>query len=257
MAQRAEEEEFRFGILNYQTEVHGNRGGGKVSHEVLYAVHVATGDLWFNVRHVGRAMEYSPTQLSNWERDIGMRSEYKTAHVQEIDGVPRGTFFNQRGTRFKFADAKGMRLIQRQCSRHAHETAHKFFSFLHKQFPKEPLLAPIEENDARALPSKESLSLSTIKRVFASHRHEPQFQVLGGAHRIDLYFLREKVAVECDENDHAERDPVAERKRQAAIAKELGCVFYRFDPDAKDFDVVHCLVEIGELLARHTDIPEE
>ncbi|MGP7985876.1 MAG: hypothetical protein ACLPPL_00310, partial [Desulfobaccales bacterium] len=48
--------------------------------------------------------------------------------------------------------------------------------------------------------------------------------------QIDLYLEKNKLAVECDEQDHAYKDPIKEYFRQEAIEKELRCRFLRFDP---------------------------
>jgi hypothetical protein len=54
---------------------------------------------------------------------------------------------------------------------------------------------------------------------------------------IDLYLEKIKLAVECDEQDHAYKDPIEESYRKEAIEKELGCRFLSFNPDELDFNV--------------------
>lgn len=54
---------------------------------------------------------------------------------------------------------------------------------------------------------------------------------------IDMYFAEERVAVECDEHGHADREPAAEAARQAMLERELRCTFVRFDPDAPNFSI--------------------
>ena len=47
-------------------------------------------------------------------------------------------------------------------------------------------------------------------------------------YRIDLYFPKHKLAIECDEFDHSDRDIEYEVKRQNNIEEKLGCTFNLF-----------------------------
>jgi len=62
-----------------------------------------------------------------------------------------------------------------------------------------------------------------------------------GPFRVDLYFPKHKIAVECDEFGHKDRDQEYEVYRQNFITKELDCVFIRFNPDEKDFNIFSVL----------------
>lgn len=62
---------------------------------------------------------------------------------------------------------------------------------------------------------------------------EKQYKVL--QYRIDLYIIDKKIAIECDEKDHKDRDPEYETKREMDISKELDCIFIRFNPNDKKF----------------------
>ena len=56
-----------------------------------------------------------------------------------------------------------------------------------------------------------------------------------GKYRIDLYFPKYNLAIECDEFDHRDRDIGYEVGQQKHIEKLLNCTFVRFNQDAKDF----------------------
>ena len=56
-------------------------------------------------------------------------------------------------------------------------------------------------------------------------------------YRIDLYFPIHKLAIECDELGHKDRDIGYEVTRQKYIETKLGCTFIRYNPDAKEFDI--------------------
>ena len=62
-----------------------------------------------------------------------------------------------------------------------------------------------------------------------------QFSI--GSFRIDLYFPEHKLAIECDEHDHKDRDLNHEIRWQNFIEDQLNCKFIRYIPDAKDFTI--------------------
>ena len=80
--------------------------------------------------------------------------------------------------------------------------------------------------------SKEQDALSQVMQAFNGKEMIHQFGA--GKYRIDLYFPKYKLAIECDEFDHCDRDIGYEIGRQKRIEKLLNCTFVRFKPDAKD-----------------------
>ena len=91
-------------------------------------------------------------------------------------------------------------------------------------------------------PSKEQETISIIMQVFKGIKMIDQYTV--DNYRIDLYFPKHKLAVECDEFDHADRDIEYEVRRQKYIEEELGCTFIRYNPDAKRFDLFEVINRI-------------
>lgn len=79
-------------------------------------------------------------------------------------------------------------------------------------------------------------SLFTVKRQFTL-----------GKYRADLYFVDYKLVVECDENNHAGRDPVKEKEREDFIIS-LGNRILRYNPNTASFDLSNVLREINEVL---------
>ena len=63
--------------------------------------------------------------------------------------------------------------------------------------------------------SKEQETISIIMQVFKGIKMIDQYTV--GHYRIDLYFPEHKIAVECDELGHKDRDIDYEVKRQKLI----------------------------------------
>ena len=85
------------------------------------------------------------------------------------------------------------------------------------------------------LASKEQDALSQIMlQVF---RGEEMIHWFGaGKYRIDLYFPKYKLAIECDEFDHHDRDIEFEVGQRKHIKKLLNCTLVRFNLDAKDLN---------------------
>ena len=61
-----------------------------------------------------------------------------------------------------------------------------------------------------------------------------------GKYRIDLYFPEYKLAIECDEFGHEDRDIESEVERQKFIENTLGFKFICYNPNVKDF----CILEV-------------
>ena len=81
-----------------------------------------------------------------------------------------------------------------------------------------------------------------LLRVFYGEETIHQFAV--GKYRIGLYFPRYKLAIECDEFDHRDRDFGYEVERLKHIEKLFNCTFVRFNPDAKDFGILEVVNRI-------------
>ena len=76
----------------------------------------------------------------------------------------------------------------------------------------------------------------------ADASHDPfEFQKSVATYRIDLHLPTLKLAIEIDENNHADRDPSYEHARQERIEAELGCKFLRINPGASDFKLSSCI----------------
>jgi very-short-patch-repair endonuclease len=94
--------------------------------------------------------------------------------------------------------------------------------------------------------TKEQEFIGAIRKAFSHLSMEPQFRI--GDYRIDLYLTSLKIAVECDERGHSDRDVSKEVARQAYIENQLGCRFLRFNPDAKDFCIYDTINELMRMV---------
>ena len=93
---------------------------------------------------------------------------------------------------------------------------------------------------------REMETIAMVREVFKGEEMHTQFPV--GDYRIDLYFARHKIALECDEQNHADRDPQAELIRQEFITHQLGCRWVRFNPDSPTLRIGQVLNNIYNLL---------
>lgn len=68
-----------------------------------------------------------------------------------------------------------------------------------------------------------------------------------GKYRIDLYFVDYKLAIECDENNHSDRDIMEEKTREDFILS-LGNKIIRYNPNETGFDLSNVLRQINHIL---------
>jgi len=72
-----------------------------------------------------------------------------------------------------------------------------------------------------------------------------------GSYRIDLYFPAYHLAVECDEHNHADRDPDNEKIREDYILSQ-GNQLIRYNPNTPHFDLSNVLRDIHKVIMRST-----
>jgi len=63
--------------------------------------------------------------------------------------------------------------------------------------------------------------------------------------KIDLYMPEHNLAIECDEFDHYHRNADYEKNRERKIRYELGCNFFRFNPDEQNFNIYRVIANIS------------
>ena len=100
--------------------------------------------------------------------------------------------------------------------------------------------------------SKEQSVLNKLIEAFLREEMYQQYSVLG--FKIDLYFVKYKLAVEIDEHGHKERDNEKELSRENVIKQKLGCKFIRINPELKDFSIT---VEINSIFEHITKIKDK
>jgi very-short-patch-repair endonuclease len=66
-------------------------------------------------------------------------------------------------------------------------------------------------------------------------------------YKVDLYFIYYKLVIECDENNHDDRDPAKEKIRENHISS-LGNTILRYNPNNINFDLSNVFREINVIL---------
>jgi very-short-patch-repair endonuclease len=74
-----------------------------------------------------------------------------------------------------------------------------------------------------------------------------QFSI--GKYRVDLCFIDYKLVIECDENNHNDRDPIKEKEREDYIISQ-GNRIIRYNPNIENFDLSNVIGIILRLISK-------
>ncbi len=113
---------------------------------------------------------------------------------------------------------------------------------LHRRNFTHPVIMPIE-----------TATIGTIHEVFSDFVPVKQYAVSredGKQFYIDLYFPKQKIAVECYE-DHHSHTVKYDKERGDYITKKLGCVFYIYRTYEEGFQMTTVLRDLIRLLLRN------
>ena len=75
-----------------------------------------------------------------------------------------------------------------------------------------------------------------------------------GPYYIDLYFEDYNLAIECDENDHKDRNVIYEKNREQFLL-EKNITIIRYNPNHKNFDLSYVLRKISKILFNKPESP--
>jgi very-short-patch-repair endonuclease len=75
-----------------------------------------------------------------------------------------------------------------------------------------------------------------------------------GTYYIDLYFEDYNLAIECDENDHKDRNITYEQNREKYLL-EKNITIIRYNPNHKNFDLSYVLRNITKILFNKPEVP--
>ncbi len=93
---------------------------------------------------------------------------------------------------------------------------------------------------------KEQETIGQLITAFKCLNFKTQYAV--GDYKIDLYFPEYKLAIECDEFNHMNRDSEYEKSREEYIKTSLECKFIRYNPDDINFNIFNVVSRIVEFI---------
>jgi very-short-patch-repair endonuclease len=90
----------------------------------------------------------------------------------------------------------------------------------------------------------ENETLEKIQKVFNGEEMIMQHKILN--YRVDLYFPKYKIIIECDETHHHSRNNIIQDINRENNIKEIlcDCKFIRYDPYDKDFCIFNVINQI-------------
>ncbi|MFM7983959.1 MAG: hypothetical protein ACKPKO_32005, partial [Candidatus Fonsibacter sp.] len=91
---------------------------------------------------------------------------------------------------------------------------------------------------------KETEIVGCIQDVLTHMMVPFEFQKDVNNFRIDLYLPDQKLAIEIDEHNHADRDLSYEEEREMYIKTQFGCKFLRINPDSEGLKIATCIGRI-------------
>jgi very-short-patch-repair endonuclease len=187
---------------------------------------------WFKADDVCKALGYDRTD--NALRHV--KSQYKSKLNDIVSGSPPdGPEIDPRYEgQQRYITKRGCEILLSKCKKLRDKNFIKTFA------------ADWDLNVNIVQDTKEQEFIGAIRKAFSHLPMEPQFRI--GDYRIDLYLTSLKIAVECDERGHSDRDVSKEIARQAYIENQLGCRFLRFNPDAKDFCIYGTINELMRMV---------
>lgn len=99
--------------------------------------------------------------------------------------------------------------------------------------------------------SIESKTIGFIKKCFQDEEMIQQYYISG--YRIDLYFPKYKIAVECDEkSSHTTYEQLhKDKERQDFIESELGCTFIRYRPEEDEIELAIAINKIHKKIKEY------
>lgn len=192
----------------------------------------------FSSAHVTRALQYKKnSQLSNAKNGILKDLRFEEHIYKVMIGKQERNFL----------DEYGLTLFMRFCSRTHKIPVDRLSTFLIDK----GMLKEFRDSSVIPLPTKESSCVECIRKATYRFESETSYFIKkeGKNRKIDLYYPKQKLAIEIDENGHRYYDKKDEEKRDQLI-KDLGIITYRFNPDASDFDIFTVIGDVLDMLYR-------
>jgi very-short-patch-repair endonuclease len=97
----------------------------------------------------------------------------------------------------------------------------------------------------------EQCTIGFICKCFKDFNIKRQYSC--GIYKIDCYFVMQKIAIECDEFGHKDRDSVYEQDREKYIINTLKCRFIRFNPNEARFDLSNIICNLLKIVDKNLE----
>lgn len=190
--------------------------------------------IYFATSNVIKALQYKKTcQLDNAKKGISKELKFDE-HIHH--------FYIGKQKRV-FVDELGLELFLQFCSRTHSIPTKRLSEFL----VKEKLWKGFSKDIIMPLPTKESSTIGAIQQATFKFESQTCFLIKGQKDRkLDLFYPKQKLGIECDENNHSNYCELDEAKRNKLI-EENGIEIYRFNPDSPSFNI---FIVIGEIFER-------
>lgn len=108
------------------------------------------------------------------------------------------------------------------------------------------------EIEKRKFVSTETDCIDCIKKAFKGEEMIEQYPV--GIFKVDLFFPKYDLIIECDENNHKYNiEADTEREKYIRYLFNNDCEFIRFQPDIKDFDMFKVINDIYSFIKNYND----
>ncbi len=102
--------------------------------------------------------------------------------------------------------------------------------------------------------SKEEEYISIIMKIFDGEIMTRQYKI--DKYKVDLYFSKYNLIIECDEHGHQDRDFIYEKERTKLIENKLRSTFIRFNPDETSFDFFKVINQIFKYIKEYKPVSE-
>ena len=95
-------------------------------------------------------------------------------------------------------------------------------------------------------------TLKPLYEIFSDYNPILQYNI--DKYYIDLYLQKLNIAIECDENNHTDRNQIYELDRENVINNKLKCIIIRYNPDEENFNINNVIKKImNEIINKKID----
>lgn len=104
------------------------------------------------------------------------------------------------------------------------------------------------------IPSVETETLNIIINCFKNEDFKREYYIKIDDdinYRVDLYFFKYNLVIECDEFNHINKDIIKEKLREERIINKLNCKFIRYNPNDISFNIYNVINDIFNFIKNY------